>query len=30
MGENKAANEDRYIHGEQGKGFWTFCGGYDP
>ncbi|MBS1659400.1 MAG: asparagine synthetase B, partial [Bacteroidetes bacterium] len=23
MGENKAANEARYIHGEYGKGTWT-------
>jgi hypothetical protein len=30
MGENKAAGEARYIHGEQGKGFWTFYGGHDP
>lgn len=30
MGENKAANEARYIHGELGKGFWTFYGGHDP
>ena len=30
MGENKNANEARYIHGEQGKGFWTFYGGHDP
>ncbi len=30
MGENKAANEARYIHGETGKGFWTFFGGHDP
>ena len=30
MGENKAANEARYIHGERGKGFWTFYGGHDP
>ena len=30
MGENKPANEARYIHGEQGKGFWTFYGGHDP
>jgi len=30
MGENKAANEVRYIHGEYGKGFWTFYGGHDP
>lgn len=30
MGENKNAKEARYIHGEQGKGFWTFYGGHDP
>lgn len=30
MGENKAAGEARYIHGEIGKGFWTFYGGHDP
>lgn len=30
MGENKPAGEVRYIHGEQGKGFWTFYGGHDP
>jgi len=30
MGENKPANEARYIHGENGKGFWTFYGGHDP
>ena len=30
MGENKAANEARYVHGELGKGFWTFYGGHDP
>jgi hypothetical protein len=30
MGENKPANEARYIHGEYGKGFWTFYGGHDP
>jgi hypothetical protein len=30
MGENKALNEARYIHGEFGKGFWTFYGGHDP
>ncbi|MFH0895364.1 MAG: asparagine synthetase B, partial [Bacteroidota bacterium] len=30
MGENKAANEARYIHGELGKGFFTFYGGHDP
>jgi len=30
MGENKASNEARYIHGEYGKGTWTFYGGHDP
>ena len=30
MGENKALSEARYIHGEFGKGFWTFYGGHDP
>ncbi len=30
MGENKTAGEARYIHGELGKGFWTFYGGHDP
>ena len=30
MGENKAANEAKYIHGEYGKGTWTFYGGHDP
>ena len=30
MGENKPAKEARYIHGEFGKGFWTFYGGHDP
>ena len=30
MGENKAANEVRYIHGEYGKGTWTYYGGHDP
>ncbi|GAA4458260.1 hypothetical protein [Rurimicrobium arvi] len=30
MGECKAANEARYIHGEYGKGTWTFYGGHDP
>jgi hypothetical protein len=30
MGENEAANEARYIHGEIGKGFFTFYGGHDP
>ena len=30
MGENKSANEARYIHGEYVKGTWTFYGGHDP
>ncbi|HRZ43039.1 MAG TPA: asparagine synthetase B [Bacteroidales bacterium] len=30
MGENKPANEARYIHGEFGNGTWTFYGGHDP
>lgn len=30
MGENKPADEARYIHGEFGKGQWTFYGGHDP
>jgi len=30
MGENKSINEARYIHGEFGKGMWTFFGGHDP
>jgi len=30
MGELKSANEARYIHGEYGKGQWTFYGGHDP
>lgn len=30
MGEAKAYNEARYIHGEHGKGTWTFYGGHDP
>jgi len=30
MGENKAANEVRYMHSEFGKGTWTFFGGHDP
>jgi hypothetical protein len=30
MGENKASKEVRYIHGEYGKGTWTFYGGHDP
>jgi hypothetical protein len=30
MGENSNLGEARYIHGELGKGFWTFYGGHDP
>ncbi len=30
MGETKSANEVRYMHGEYGKGTWTFYGGHDP
>jgi hypothetical protein len=30
MGENKALHEARYIHGDFGKGTWTFLGGHDP
>lgn len=30
LGENKAANEVRYIHGSRGQGTWTFYGGHDP
>ncbi|MBN8702935.1 MAG: asparagine synthetase B [Bacteroidetes bacterium] len=30
LGENKAAGEARYIHGEFGKGTYTFYSGHDP
>jgi hypothetical protein len=30
MGDYKPANEARYIHGEFGKGTWTYYGGHDP
>ncbi|MDG2448176.1 MAG: asparagine synthetase B [Saprospiraceae bacterium] len=30
LGETKAANEVRYIHGTRGFGTWTFYGGHDP
>ncbi|MBK7174299.1 MAG: asparagine synthetase B [Bacteroidales bacterium] len=30
MGESKGLDEARYIHGEFGKGTWTFYGGHDP
>jgi len=30
MGETKASNEARYIHGKLGNGTWTFYSGHDP
>lgn len=30
LGENAINNESRYIHGQKGKGFFTFYGGHDP
>lgn len=30
MGENNALSEARYIHGNMGKGTWTFFSGHDP
>lgn len=30
LGEAKSLGEARYIHGEYGKGTWTFYGGHDP
>ena len=30
LGENKPANEVRYIHAKFGFGTWTFYGGHDP
>ncbi len=30
LGENKTFNEAKYIHGEYGKGTWTFYAGHDP
>ncbi len=30
LGENKALDEARYIHGEFGNGTWSFYGGHDP
>ena len=30
MGETSSVNEARYIHGNFGKGTWTFYGGHDP
>lgn len=30
MAENKRLDNARYIHGEHGKGMWTFYAGHDP
>jgi len=30
LGENAINSEARYIHGQKGKGFFTFYGGHDP
>jgi hypothetical protein len=30
LGENQLNNEARYIHGQKGKGMFTFYGGHDP
>lgn len=30
MGELKSYKEARYIHGNHGKGMWTYYGGHDP
>ncbi len=30
MGELKSAGEARYLHGNYGRGMWTFYGGHDP
>ena len=30
LAENKELGEVRYLHGEYGKGTWTFLGGHDP
>ena len=30
MGECKQEDEARYVHGEYGKGTWTFYSGHDP
>ena len=30
MGENKSFGEAKYIHGDYGKGTWTFYAGHDP
>lgn len=30
LGQNQLNDEARYIHGQKGKGFFTFYGGHDP
>jgi len=30
MGETKSVGEARYLHGEYGRGTFTFLGGHDP
>ena len=30
LGDNQLNDEARYIHGQKGKGFFTFFGGHDP
>ena len=30
LGQNELNGEARYIHGQKGKGFFTFFGGHDP
>ena len=30
LGENQQLGEVRYLHGDYGKGTWTFLGGHDP
>jgi hypothetical protein len=30
LGETKSMSNARYIHGEFGRGMWTFLGGHDP
>ena len=30
LGENKELGEVRYLHGDFGRGTWTFLGGHDP
>src|SRR5205807_781292 len=30
LGDEEGAPWVKYIHGDDGKGTWTFCGGHDP